>query len=421
MKQQMPSGCDDPPANYLQYGQLSGCRLWSGTEGNQIQLISAPGTFSNFRIKLQNAPGVGETTTIKLRVNGADTTLTVTIAGTDTTGVDSSHTVHVNAGDRITLSSTPSAGIATGFVYSNIIFSGDNDKESNIIGGTYDNISATATEYNGLQGQVGTWLNTEAYCRQIIPTNGVIQDLYIMLTAAPGAGQSYDFTLMKNGAAQALTVQIANAATTGNDTNPAHAITVAPGDSVSLRCVPTGTPAAPDARWGTTFKANIDGESIILGQNWSWTTTGAVMYSNTVSYTENWTATELNTYDLYSEATLKKFHVQLSASPGAGKNYVFAVREGGADTSLKVTIADAASIGNNIVDTAIFADGDIGTISSTPTGTPTSRQARWGLVSFIPVGIDSNLHLKLGLGGYGNQGGRIQHLDKGPHLRDRLR
>ncbi len=84
---------------------------------------------------------------------------------------------------------------------------------------------------------MGPWATgaTElVYVQQIIPFKATITNLYVKSNTAPGAAQTYTFTLMKNGVAQSLDAVMSGAGeTTANNTS--RAIDVEPGDYISLR------------------------------------------------------------------------------------------------------------------------------------------------------------------------------------------
>lgn len=60
-------------------------------------------TLKNFYVTLDVAPGAGNSWTLTIRKNQASTALTITISGSDDTGNDTTHTVSVAAGDKISI------------------------------------------------------------------------------------------------------------------------------------------------------------------------------------------------------------------------------------------------------------------------------------------------------------------------------
>src|SRR5262249_4316855 len=94
-------------------------------------------------------------------------------------------------------------------------------------------------------------------------TAGVIDNLYIFLSAAPGAGNSWDFTLYKNGSATGLTLNISGASpTSGNTASGANAVTIAAGDTISVLAHANGTPTAAAMGMGVRWVPTISGESM---------------------------------------------------------------------------------------------------------------------------------------------------------------
>lgn len=76
-------------------------------------LCPRAGTLKNLICNAKGAPGDGESYIYTIRKNNADTELTVTISGaSDVKGLDTTHTVTVAVGDRITLECVVSGGAA---------------------------------------------------------------------------------------------------------------------------------------------------------------------------------------------------------------------------------------------------------------------------------------------------------------------
>lgn len=99
--------------NTAYYGQGIG----SATESSVLMVVSESLRLLNLRVFSAGSPGVGQTITCTLRVNGVDQTITGTVSGAGQTASDTSHSVRVAAGDQISLKAVSSAGAAsTGFV-----------------------------------------------------------------------------------------------------------------------------------------------------------------------------------------------------------------------------------------------------------------------------------------------------------------
>lgn len=77
----------------------SGLLMYNGLDSYDVSKLS---------VKLDTAPGVGNSRTFTFRKNGSNTSLAVTISGTDTSGVDTTNTVSMASGDSISLLHTES-------------------------------------------------------------------------------------------------------------------------------------------------------------------------------------------------------------------------------------------------------------------------------------------------------------------------
>lgn len=356
------------------------------------QIVSTSGKIKNLRVKVEAAPGVDESWVFTLLKGGVDTALTVTIAEGETSGADILHEVDVVAGDDISLKCVPTNGPPKNTQgWWSSMFVGSTAKESLILGVVDGMLSSADTKYYlppGIEDGVASYLEAGGVC----PTSGKIKNLYVELSGDPGiAPDAYSFTLQINGVASDLTTTIIAPFKTGNDTE--HEVTVAAGDIITLKVVPLEGPSeTPYARWGMTFVADIDGESIILAGTWNDLNPGATEYNSLTTNLRddainNWTDVEEDRYQIGQVCTLKKLYVRINAAaPGDGKSWTFTLRKPGngqADGNLTVTITGAATItGNDVVNEDVIADDEYLDMECTPAGTPAGADAYWGLVSY---------------------------------------
>jgi len=84
----------------------------SATEDLSEVLITRSGTLRNLYVR--TSAGNDLTTTITVRKNGAGTSLAVALSSGSTTGNDTSNTVSVSAGDRVTLQMAVASGVGSG-------------------------------------------------------------------------------------------------------------------------------------------------------------------------------------------------------------------------------------------------------------------------------------------------------------------
>ena len=124
--------------------------------------------------------------------------------------------------------------------------------------------SATPQIFNGNSGGANaagatsyfwTAINaTESVVCAVMPAAGVIKNLYVFTSGAPGAGQTYTFTARLALADTALTCTISGAGSnSGSDTT--HQVTVAAGDRISIKVVSSGTAATTgNMSWALTYE-----------------------------------------------------------------------------------------------------------------------------------------------------------------------
>ncbi len=243
-----------------------------------------------------------------------------------------------------------------------------------LFGGTYDQLSSSATEYNNVSGGY-EWNATATYRQQAISCPGTIDRLFVELSADPGtAPDAYTFTLMKNGDATALTCSIVANDTAGSDT--AHSVAVAAGDLVVLRCEPVSGPdASPRAQWAMRFTSTNTKESLILGN--SYTDNGGTAYAPLACGAggSSYSATESDAQQVCAAAgTIKNLYVALSIDPGTNPDaYTFTLRVNGVDTTLTCTIVADNTTGNDTAHSVSVSPGDLLSMSMVPVSTPSAR------------------------------------------------
>ncbi len=272
-----------------------------------------------------------------------------------------------------------------------------------INGENADSLSNAATEYNTISAG-SNWSTISNDRKQLISAPGKIKNLYVELSAAPGAGDAFIFTLIVNGAPSALVVTISGGADTqGFD---ATEVDVVAGDEVQIRSTYTGSPGTPSARWSFMFTSDNAKESNILGS--VGTGTAAIIYCKVTNYNSSGggSATQ-NEHRVVipTNGTIKNLYVELSQAPGTGGDaWTFTLQKGtppGAlgDTALVVTITEPDRTGNNVADSVAVSAGDVVVMKVTETGTAVDCDAFFGFTfvadtdgeSLILGGGNSNL------------------------------
>ncbi len=372
-----------------EYNAIDGGGLWTTLSDNANQLIATPGTLTSLRVEVDTAPGNSGTFTFAVMVNGSPSGLEVAIVDPATSG-DDTDTIAVSAGDDIQLrcipTDSPDAGADARW---SVGFTSTNSAESNLGFGSTASPSLSVTEFNPVVGG-GSWTTSEVIGNNltVCPTDGTLRDLYVELNDSPGAGDSFVFTVMKNGSPTGLVVTIAEAATTGNNTS--DTVDVVPGDTLSIECNPDGTPSARLPRLGMTFLADIDGESIEMHMQGGVMSASANRYTGINGLETSWdsgfSASDPR-YDIVNGACVaKKFVGELVTAPSAGQSFDFTIGDDAAgNTSITFEIADTATTGGDSVNTAVIAADSVLTIECDPTGTPTTSDSSFGLVLFVAI------------------------------------
>ena len=374
-----------------EYNSVCGGYTWDATQTNRNQIVSTTGKIKNLYVELDAAPGTGDDTyTFTLMYDGSPTALTCAIAGTATSASDTTHEIDVVAGKIISLRVVSSGSPANApNAQWTMMFSGTIANQSLILSNGLASEAVTGYMFAS-QGGI-SYTATETRVRQVCPTAGTISNMYVGLNSASGG--DYRFTLRVNlansndGSGNPLQLTILHGHILGSDTT--HVITVAAGDVLDVMSEPLNSPAfEKTVSIGFLFTSAVDGESLILGG--AFTDQGQVTtrynFITTTHKDTTWDTTEKS--QLAQICILKKLYVLLSAAPdnGAGsQSYTLSVRNnaGSPGGTLSVTIAEAATTGNDIANTVTLANGDNIDIMSVPGNTPAISTAYWGLVCYI--------------------------------------
>jgi hypothetical protein len=363
---------------------------WNAILGARWLVAPCAGVFKNLRVKITAAPAGAATRTFTL-VTGLTptaTALTCPFGVADTDVTDSTHSVSVSAGDALALqhvsTSTPAAATAQWSVEfvpttaTDVIYGG---------GGGATPVNS-AQRFMGLlcgggEGQTATEVNVS----HVVSVTATITAFYVQAETAPGAGKSFLYQIYKNGSAEASSnITIADAATTGNVTG--LSIAVSPGDTLSLSSTPTSSPAATRIGVGVCMTASVEGESMVVGSVNDAPSTSATEFNSafTPSHTlQLWNATEASMQSLCGPTgfDLRDMRVTLTTAPSAGKSFTYSLNVGGTPSALSITIADANTSGTDS-STVTCANGNLLSMSSVPSGTPTAPGInKWSMVQYI--------------------------------------
>ena len=231
---------------------------WEGVSGDGDR-AGADGTITNHYIRASAAPGAGNSRIFTMWKNGVaqdgtggtpDTRITLSGAGSGSgiTFGSTTFTLSVTELDQLKVVHTTTGTPATTHnVIGSCRFLSSDAGSWNVGAFINSNPSNSATNYAwpfGLQETGTAWSATESDKQfKVGPTGFSLSEMRIDLDTAPGSGNSYVFTVRKNGAATALTLTFTDAEVA--DTISGVDVDFADGDLIAFEAVPSSTPTVP--------------------------------------------------------------------------------------------------------------------------------------------------------------------------------
>lgn len=378
MKSLIVGADDSNPAAGITYNFPAAAMVssWGATESTRVAVVPHAMVVSRLCVTVFDQPGTG-TYVFTLMKNGVATGLTVTLTGTTVVAKDNSNTVTFAAGDTMSLQCN-----ATGTLPTQTYIRWSMRQEATdlygVLTGTATSSGVAAVNYLGLFGQ-STFTTTESDFQAPIPCAGTFKNLYVVLSGSPGTGKNYIITVRKNGVDTALTTTIADSATTGNDIT--HSFTVAAGDKVTIAVTPTGTPTARNLRIGMSFDPVNDGESFLVFADASTVGTSTTGYQQPLGRgNATWNSTETTREIQLGAIDVKAVYVDSGAtSPGSGKSYAISIRKNHASALITASLANTNTTANTS-GSGTYAQGDMASIESVPSGNPTAIAPKVGIL-----------------------------------------
>ena len=369
-------GSSDSPANdgTTEYAGLmgEGNALWA-VEIERTQIIPTSGKLSDFKVGVVTAPGAGKSWTFTIRKNGADTSLSASIAGTAVlTSLDTDE-VAVSPGDTVCISATGTGTPAATPVHWTVKFTPDTAGET-ILMCSNQNWATSVPRYVTLIGNKTIDLG-RFDGQTLFPTSGTLKSFYCVINTAPGAGTSRTFKIEKNGTDSDIAITIAETDTTGNDV--VNSLVIAAGDQLTIKFTGvTGAPASTIAHFGIVFVPNTPNEWFTSATTDDDLNTSQTEFQHLTCGDSTLGNTPGPAYTLAQATTAKAIYVALSLDPGISPDaYSFTLRRNAeTDTNLTVTITANDKTGNYAEDVDISAD-DLLTTKITPLNTPSATPA----------------------------------------------
>lgn len=364
----------------------------STTEGDCQQIMPIPGVYSDMWVDLDTAPGgagSGKSWTLTLRLNGADTLLAVTISETATTGHLTGTNIVIAIGDLISMKWTPAGTptVPTREAYS-MLFTGSNAGESFILMNRVVTQAANTTTYYAIQGD-GAPNITETNSYSILPTDGILDHMYVANQTAPGGAQSFAYTLRKNSVDQSVTKTLTGATT--SDSDLVNSVSYAQGDTASVKIVSSATAAASRIRCSFRFRPTVDGESLCLTPHNDTMPQNGTRYK-WFGHTANNATESLRQGVMPYAAVLKKLYM-MGNTVANGQTQTYSVRKNTADPAGTLTCTITGNAGgtnltasDNTNSVSVVA-GDLIDLKLVASVTSGSVLEGGGIVYYIPPPI----------------------------------
>jgi hypothetical protein len=346
-------------------------------------LVPGTGIAHSFKVLLSAAPANAGSFTFTLRLNSADTALTVTITDPATSAqITTAGVVHA-AGDTWSVKCVPSVAPAPTAIptaqWELIVEDTSDISKAWITGGHQNTTSPSVIEFNSPAGGDLWALNVAGANNYAIPCplSGNIVFFAVLLNGIPGVGTSYVITL-RQGATALESVTIAGLNSSGNDST-VSAVTA--GQSLAIRCAPSGTPTALRAAWAWVFIPEEPYNYPVMSGSRDLLNNGE--FNSLFSFGKLWTATEASVQTTVKMGFFHKLYVSLGAAPGAGTSWTFTLFVNGSATSLALTISGATDLsGSNLTSSVEVKDDDLVSIKATASGAAMVTDAAWSVAYF---------------------------------------
>ena len=382
---------DTAASGVVEYNVPAGSDSYDPVEANRLVMWPSSGTIDDLRVEMQTSPQTGAGTqsfTMTLRIDvgcdgiGEDTSLACTISE-DEVACNNSSGFSVNAGECVSMSTTPSGTPGRDDMWWSITFTPTTADETVMVSNDSGTSLATSgTQYLAIHA--GTNPTTVSFDRStLIPTGGTFKNLYVALITPPGVGSSRTFAF------GTVDCTITDLETTCNSSGDTQAVTA--GEKYALTSTVGGTPLASLVYIGIVFDPTTEGEWIIAFSNDDDLNATTTEYHQlNVGGAKVWTATEADTHQLVQTGSfavdmiIKNMYVELEADPGAtGDKFTFRLRANVGDASAQLECdLDGVQTCNSSA-TVVIADDDLMNVRVIPTSTPAVGPAIMSYTGFI--------------------------------------
>lgn len=335
------------------------------------------GSFRNFKIVRELAPGAGTSVTYTLRKNSVNTSLAVTIANTDITGQDLINTAQFSVNDKVSLICNYTGGVTPGYTKIYIEFvNSDNNLDS--VYGAMISGNANNNEINGIFNSCEDWTNGVT---SVCPIDGFVAATSFTLNAAPGGGNSATIVLVKNGIDQDGSGGTPDTRVTAIDAETSaygsYSLPISAGDLIHAKVVYTGG-IGRRIICGWRFIAANAHEFIVAGAHNAVLTGDQFVQVKSAATSVIGSEALSNTIAGPTLITLDHFYTYLTPVPGVGAGRTLKGRKNTADGGPTVTYGAAEDgVKSDLVNSFELQNSDEVCTGFTTTGAPASATHAW--------------------------------------------
>ncbi len=205
--------------------------------------------------------------------------------------------------------------------------------------------SSSVANVTSVDGHIAAWetVANENRISQVIPHSLTLSSLRVDLKTAPSGSRNWDFTILKNGSATALTVNILGAALTATDST--HSVSFTAGDTIALQVTPNVAGIVLPAGISMTVKqTSASGQAILFGQGSSQQT------ANIIFSPAGGNAAAANNSVLApwpAAGTISNMWVKADVDPGGSAVWTITLRLAGVDVAPTAVLTHGLSADGN--------------------------------------------------------------------------
>ena len=229
--------------------------------------------------------------------------------------------------------------------------------KSVLVGEVQTNMSATATNMSCVTQMMNGdgWTTTTALADSVVSGPFVISNMRFDIATACGAAKSMVFTLMKNGAATAVTCTISGVSSLTATSAVGLTASFVAGDTICVQCAPSSTPTVSISTWYMDCDSVNPKESMFMFQgSHLWETFRHDYLAGGGNSVVVFNSTDCD-YTMPFSGWLKNLYIKTTTSPG-GSGYAISAMINGVASALTATVT--ATTANDTTHTVRFNAGD---------------------------------------------------------------